>query len=626
MSQEIILFVEAGKADRAFDLLIREYKLNAELAWNEIALILMSLNRLNDAVAALQQSLKIKENPLALINLADICLKLGKDDEAIKLYKSSLHHKQDDYRVFNVLGGLYVRRKNYQRAYECFLKSLHLLPEQSDTCTILGHVLSVSKFHLEAQKYLHQALSLDPNSVKALTVYGDSLHQIGESDLAYEYYRKATSLNPVKENYNFLLYLMHHCNNCKNPDFLEVAKEFYRNCFPEQARQPIAVSYKHNQSELDPHKIKLRIGLSSKYFLDYAGERWLLELLKIRNRKDFEYYVYHDNDFEDQTTTEFKANSEAFRNTGKLGTAEFAGLIASDRIDVMVDLLGHVRGNRLEVFSLKPAPVQVSWFGYFGTTGLPQMDYVFADPQVVREGEDQYFVEKVHRISYSYCFYKPDDYRLEPAEPPVKKNGYITFGSFHRFGKVNPQVLELWAEVLKAVDNSRIFFQAEPFIDVAFQEHIKQFFVERGIDAERIYTEPSVSKEEYMKNYNKIDISLDSFPYGGGTTTLHSIWMGVPVISLEGDIWTFRGGGPLYNRIIGHEELVVQSREEYVALARKLSQDIAGLEKYRQELRAKLLASPVCDPGIYMQDLETALRSVWQESGSLKIHHTSTKI
>ena len=621
--QKIKDLIDMSQLEEAFQVIQKSFKgITPELAWNEIALIYINKNKINKAIECLRNSITLKPSTDAYINLACICVDLNKDEQALNFLYSALELNPKDELAHNLISKIFYRHNKFNEAIYHLKRSSEIKPNQEGIFFKIGQLYDQCQLYLDAIDYYKKDLEINPNNEFANANIGHDYHQIGDSEVAYKYYIQYVEKSKVNSSYSFLLYMMHHSNKFKNKDFYELANKFYLDCIIPKLQDEGKKLYKHNLEDLNPNKERIRIGMVSKYFFSWTGEKWILELIKERNKDKFELYIYHDNQVEDEASTDWKHQSDQWFNVSSLSDKEFADKIAGDKIDIMIDLLGHVRGNRLESFAYKPAPIQVSWFGYFGTTGLPQMDYVFADAQVVREGDEQFFTEKVYKLPHSYCFFKPDDYSVALTEPPVIKNGYITFGAFHRFSKVSIEVLELWSQVLKEVQDSKLYIKAPVFKDQKMKEKIKNYFVELGIEETRIRIESESNKEDYLNCYNKVDISLDSFPYGGGTTTMHSNWMGVPVISLEGDIWTYRGGGPLYNRLIGHPELVVQDKKSYINLAKELSLNINRLKVYRKEFRGKFLNSPVCDAHGYMKDLENALATAWQEKAKelLLIH------
>ena len=218
-------------------------------------------------------------------------------------------------------------------------------------------------------------------------------------------------------------------------------------------------------------------------------------------------------------------------------------MIYADGVHVLLDLSGHTAGNRLLMFGHKPSPVQVSWLGYFATTGLNEMDYLIGDPYVTPPKDDEQFTEEVWRLPETRWCFTPPDIDVEVSAPPAVNHGYVTFGCFNNTTKVNDRVVALWAKVLDAVPNSRLLLKARQLRDQMTRENIIQRFAAHGIDSKRIILEESEDRQKYFAAYNKIDITLDPFPFTGGTTSVESLWMGVPLVTLAGGVPYFQARG-----------------------------------------------------------------------------------
>jgi protein O-GlcNAc transferase len=586
---------------------------------NEIALLYAKQSNYDKALEYFEKLASLDPGYIAFANLADVYSKCKKNDQAISAYEKALQYNSSDPFVYNPLGYLYYLQENYQKAFDNFAKSLQLNPSLKDTNLFIGEIYSKVNQNIKAINFYKREINFYPNQSTAYLQLGSALQKIGFIEEAITYFKTGVELlksenSPrLNSQYNFLLYMLNHAPSSSMQEFLAVAKNFYRDCFPELAKlKETPILYKHRKEDFTTNR-KIKIGYISKYFFSSTGERWILDLIEKHNKNKFEIYIYHDNSAQDETTKAFAQFADHFRAVSELDDQSLAKTISEDGIDIMVDLLGHVNGNRLATFVLKPAPVQVSWFGYFGTTGLPQMDYVFADAQVVKTSENNDFVEKVYHLPNSYCYFRPPQISCSILEAPFKKNGYITFGCFSRFNKINSELLDLWSKVLNAVPDSKLLLKQKVLDDEDFTNYLKKFFADRNINDDRLIFEGEEKFDQYFNAYNRIDIGLDTFPYGGGTTTMHAMLMGVPCISLEGNRWVSRGGGPLYYRLIGQPELIAQTEEEYIQKALELSSSPDRLNFYRSNLPLKFLNSPVCDAVSYTADLENAFLNIWSD-------------
>jgi predicted O-linked N-acetylglucosamine transferase (SPINDLY family) len=326
------------------------------------------------------------------------------------------------------------------------------------------------------------------------------------------------------------------------------------------------------------------------------------------DRQQFEVLCYANVGQSDALTDRFRVASDGWRNIAGISDEEAAARIRADRIDILVDLTLHLANHRLLVFARRPAPVQVTWAGYPGTTGLETIDYRLTDPYLDPPGtSDEHYSEASICLPHSFWCYDPLT-GAPPVNPlPALISGHITFGSLNNYCKVHEGVLELWAKVLGIVPDSRLLLLSK--VGVHRQRAIEVF--ERcGVAGERIEWFTPAARPEYLAAYHRIDVGLDTFPYNGHTTSLDSFWMGVPVITLVGKTVVGRGGlSQAMN--LGLPELIARTREEYVQRAAELASDLPRLAELRQSLRARMQASPLMDAARFTRDLEAAYRDMW---------------
>ena len=334
------------------------------------------------------------------------------------------------------------------------------------------------------------------------------------------------------------------------------------------------------------------------------------------------------------------AAADRWVETAELSDEQLAEQIRNDRIDILFDLGGHLGGNRLLVFARKPAPIQVKWVGYPGSTGLTAMDYLLADRWQVEAGGEEYCPEKVLRLPDGYvCFDPPGDApevgplpalavgwtsqsvqssltpaSLTPCPSPEYGRGdpVVTFGSFNNPAKITPCVVAAWAEILRRVPGSRLMLKYQGFDQPGTRRHYEELFAARGIAPERLELLGWSPRARMLAEYNRLDLVLDPFPYSGGITTCEALWMGVPVITLPGK--TFAGRHSLSHLSnVGLTETVARDVADYVELAVQLAHDLPRLAKWRVELRGQVARSPLCDGPRFAANLMKALRLIWQE-------------
>lgn len=306
-------------------------------------------------------------------------------------------------------------------------------------------------------------------------------------------------------------------------------------------------------------------------------------------------------------TASLQAKSDHWQGIAGRSDADVAGQIGRDGIDILVDLNGQTTHNRLSVFALKPAPVQVTWLGYPNTTGLPAMDYRITDGYADPVGMTEHLhTETLIRLPESFSCYCPPDHAPDVASLPARSNGYLTFGSFNKLAKINHEVIKVWARLLGAIPDARLYLKTWALTEKAMRDKVLGLFAELGVLSDRLVLEgENQSQWDHLEQYGRVDIGLDTFPYNGTTTSCEALWMGVPVITLAGNTHVSRVGVSQMTNL-GLTDLVCHSEEDYIAAAVRLSADWEYLETLRQELRSRMRASPLMDAQRFTKSLEHA--------------------
>jgi predicted O-linked N-acetylglucosamine transferase (SPINDLY family) len=331
-------------------------------------------------------------------------------------------------------------------------------------------------------------------------------------------------------------------------------------------------------------------------------------LLAHHDHQQFEVFCYADMRVVDDLTTELTGYADHWCNTVDLSHEALAQKIRSDTIDILVDLNLHLANDRLPVFARRPAPVQVAFAGYPGTTGLRAIDYRLTDPYLDPPGEnDDFYSEESIRLPHSFWCYAPRE-DIGVNELPAATTGIVTFGCLNNFVKVNVPVLQLWGQVLQAVPGSRLLLSAP---EGRGRTRALATFEGLGIEPSRVEFVVKTSHRDYLLHYHRIDIMLDTFPYNGHTTSLDALWMGVPVITLAGCHAVARAGlSQLTN--VGFPDGIAASPAEYVERARLLAANLKGLAQLRGELRQRMEASPLMDAVGFTRGIESAYQSMWE--------------
>ena len=338
--------------------------------------------------------------------------------------------------------------------------------------------------------------------------------------------------------------------------------------------------------------------------------RFLLPLVSHHETSEFEVFAYSRVLAPDAITQSIRSQVDCWRNTAGMSDERVAEQIRKDRIDILVDLTMHAASNRLLVFARKPAPVQVTYLAYCSTTGLETVDYRLSDPYLDPAGGDEsHYSEQTIRLPQTYWCYQPSVARRAVVPLPAQEGGSVTFGCLNNFCKVSDPVLTAWTRLLRALPDSKLLLYAK---EGSHRDRVVDRFRADGVNPLRIEFTGKVQAEAYFAMYDRIDIALDTFPFGGGTTTCDALWMGVPVISLAGKTGVGRGGLSILSNI-GLPELVARSEDQYVHLAAGLAHDHSRLGHLSSTLRERMERSPVMDAPGFARNIESAYRRMWRE-------------
>jgi len=361
----------------------------------------------------------------------------------------------------------------------------------------------------------------------------------------------------------------------------------------------------------DPAR-RLRLGFVSPDLKRHPVGYFMKPLLAHLDRAAFEVTLFSDGSPADELAERLRALADKWVESSDLDNERLRNLITGGRIDILFDLAGHTPGNRLDLFAMRGAPLQMTWMGYVGTTGLPTMDYLVTDRFQTRAGTEDCYSERWLTLPDDYICYEPVPYAPAVAPCPAIAKGHITFGSFNNPAKLTDRCLALWARVLQAVPGSHLLLAYRGFNDREVQRGIRDFLAARGVAPGRVEFALYPEHEAFLGGYANMDIALDTMPYSGGLTTCEALWMGVPVVALStSDNFAGRHS---YSHLsnAGFPEWVAGDDDGFVETARRLASDIDGLTAIRKSLREKLLASPLCDQTRYAKGVEAALRQAWQ--------------
>ena len=497
------------------------------------------------------------------------------------------------------------------------------------------HNLGTALRHLgrmaEAAESYRQAVRLQPHYAKAAFGLAQAAGELGDAHEVVTFFRRILETRPELTGIrSAVLYTLHYCPEMD-------AEALYRE-HVEWGRlfcDPVRSEIRAHENDRDPDR-RLRIGYVSPDLREHTVTKFITAALKHHDPANFEVFCYSDVEKPDAITQKLTGMVEHWRETRQVKSPDLEKLIRQDRIDILVDLRGHAADNRLTMFAHKPAPVQANMVGYFNTTGLATMDYRITDEHQDPLGmTEKYHTEQLVRLPHSCWCYTADVDAPEVAEPPALKNGYVTFGSLNKIVKASEPCAKLWARVLEAVPGSRLLLSvAQPASNppadaptlpspgvpgegetrgtVPQQSPVAGRLSHLGLPVNRVeLLGKTATRRQYLDRFDQIDITLDTFPFNGITTTCDGLWQGVPCVSLAGGTSVSRAGRSILHAA-NLPELATDTPDAFVRAAVELARDLDRLRELRLGMRRRLLASPLMDHVGFARNLESAYRQMWR--------------
>lgn len=518
------------------------------------------------------------------------------------------------------LGNLHSFTEEWPQATNCYRAALRLNPNLIQVQNNLGRSLKHQGRLLEAESCYRAALVIEPDSDVYLSNLGGVLVAQGRLSDAIPSFRRAIELNPQSmEAHGNLLYALSVDPETSNDEYFRAALAF-GDSLTRSAEKP----FSDWLVSRDDHTVRrLRVGLVSGKLCNNPVGYFLESVLANIDPTQIELVAYATSAREDELSLRIRPYFAQWESIVGMEKMWVAQKIHGDRIDILVDLNGHTEGNLLPVFALKPAPVQVSWLGYWASTGVPEMDYILADPASVPPGNQAYFTETVRYLPETrLCFSVPrPELALSPV--PAIRNRFVTFGCFQARTKLTETVLALWGQILREMPEARLRLASHQIDDAASVQEFLDRLQCAGIDTARVSVAGPVSREKYLASYAFVDIVLDTFPYTGGTSTCEALWMGVPTLTRSGGNTMIARQGAAMLTCVGLDDWIASDAADYVAKAISNAADLEGLIVLRKTLRERAMASALFDAPRFARNLEDALRSIWQQklNGAIKPPH-----
>ena len=572
------------------------------LGYNNLAVALRKTGQLREALAALDRAISLQPDyALAHGNRGMILRDLGDHEAALRaLWQAILLNPQSP----EMPGQFFTLMRDLGRVHAAIPLAEHLVvraPDNAAAWQELAELRSTLGRVDDAAIAARQSLTLNPHRPETLNTFGNILRDQGRLPEALDAYRQALVVQPdaigIRGN---LVFSSQFASGIDAAALLAEARRW-----ADLHEAPLAGTSLPHHGTLIADRV-LRVGYVCSYFRLHSAAFFLLPVLAQHNPNRVEVFCYSGGRVTDDITRRFKALPVVWRDIAGLSDAELAARVRDDSIDVLVDITLHMQDSRLLTFARRPAPVQVTWLGYPGTTGLRGMDYRLTDPFLDPPGQnDDLYTEISIRLPHSFWCYAPVIETPDVTPLPALAAGHITFGCLNNFLKVTPETLALWSRVLAAMPTARLILLCPA------GAHRAAVLAQFGAAAERVRLIDRLPLAAYFQLYQAIDCCLDTTPYPGHTTTLDGVWMGVPVVTLVGQTVVGRGGVSILSNL-GLQDFITEAPAAFVARAQAVAAYLPALSALRQTLRARLQASPLMDAAQFAADMETAFATMWR--------------
>lgn len=615
------------------------------IAWKVLGVACAAQGKAADALQAKERAVALlPADAEARTNLGNALSDARRWPEAETQFRAAISIDARSVASWKGLAGVMAGTGRFRDAAACLQRCASLQPASADALNEWGNALRVAQQMREARAVYERALALDPRHVEATTNLGNTLADLGRPAEAEAQYRKAIALEPSRAAIHSNL-----GNLLKFLGRFEESLDCYREALRldpdfEPARVNFMLGLNHvpgvSPQEMKRHAqafgrwataragrvavapraagAKLRVGWVGGDFRAHPVGYFIESTLAKWTQGDIELIAYPTFLAEDEVTARIRPRFSRWTPIANMDDRTAAQRIASDGVDVLVDLAGHTAHGRLGVFAWRPARVQATWLGYFATTGLEQMDWLIADAISVPPGEDDRFTERIWRLPGSRMCFTPPQSAAEVAPLPALEKGHVTFGSFQNLGKINDGVLALWARVMAQVPGSRLRVQNAQLGEDETQRAFRERLAANGIDPSRASLHGKTSRTDYLRAHGEVDLILDTFPYPGGTTTCEALWMGVPTVTLAGDTMLSRQGESLL-AAANLPQWIARDADAYVRIGAKTTTDLPALAAVRASLREQVASSPLFDAGRFASDLARAFDGMARAPG---LHYT----
>jgi len=557
------------------------------------------------AIALIRDAIALApSNAAAHSNLGEAYRMIGRMEEAIASFRRALQLKPETAEIHNNLALALAGRGQLDEAEVAYHGALEINPFYPDAWNNLGGTLTEQGKLDEAVSAFRRAIELRPGLAEAHNNLGNALKHQGLLDEAVTACLRAVELQPEHAGMHSNLVYMLHYHPAQDDSM--IAQEQQR--WNRQFSDPLKPFIRPHTNDRHPGR-RLRVGYVSPLFWSNAITFFLAPLLEAHDHRSYEIYCYAGIKRRDAITERMRKSADVWREVRTLSHAQLAECVRDDGIDILVDLSMHTADNRLPAFARQPAPVQVSWLAYPGSTGIEAIDYRLTDAHIDPAGQEEHGPGgQAVRLPDCWCCYEPIEAFPLVGPLPAAQKKIVTFGSLNQFWKTHEGLLHCWARLLEAVPESQLLMICP---EGQLRERVHGLFAAHGVVRERVELVAPCPWPDYVRLFERVDLALDPFPCTGMTTTCHALWMGVPVITRAGRQAVSRASLSLLHTI-GLPEWVAQSEEDYIRIAAEWAADLPRLAELRGTLRSRMQASPLMDAPRFARNLEAAYRTMWQ--------------
>ncbi|MCW2078110.1 UNVERIFIED_ORG: putative O-linked N-acetylglucosamine transferase (SPINDLY family) [Bradyrhizobium japonicum] len=666
---------DGRRLEEARELLDRVIALDPRLhdAHNNLATVHFDLGNFEEARRCQERAIALKPNfVVALTNLGNTLMHLGQYEQALELHERAIKIKPDYADAFCNRGMVEIVLGQIMRAKESFDRALLFQPRHAEAIVGSSMVSMELRHHEEAAAKLATALAIKPGSPRILAQRGRLSYELQRLEPALADFEAALAISPklelalrgkaqaclvmgktaqamaaatalIEQNprseVGLALMGFSHSNQGEmdaaieyldralaiRPDYGDAIRgKIFLQDYRAEADFALQQAVRRDwwdligsklprrtlpKRPLDPDK-QIVVGYVAAEFRQHSAGLTLLPVLRHHDHANFKIICYYSWPGADEYTAMFKSLADVWVDAWGLSDDELADRIQADNVDILIDVSGHTTGNRLQVFARKPAPIQATGFGHATGTGMQTMDYVLADPVFIPPSVRHLFPEKIHDLPCLITMEPVSD--LQPSELPMLRNGYVTFGVFNRIYKISDDAIRVWSRIMREVPGSKIVLKHGLLDDPLLRDSLIARFVAQGIAEENITCLGTTSRNDHLMAFDKIDISLDTFPQNGGISTWESLYAGVPVVAKLGIGASSRAGASIV-AAVGLGDWVAEDDDGYVEIARKFASQPDYLAKLRAGLPAQIAASPAGNVEIYTRELEAGYRQFWRD-------------